>query len=279
MPTSLGSYTPRNKKLLTWPYCGCYVSTMDGNGTIFPYEYFVKDGNGKIDLVFWGNMSMNPGVVMYPAGYKTATLVPNYDECMSISGFPPCCYGIDAYKAWWAQNAGAMMAKSGSALLGSLTGGINSLRAYSKKESVYTEGAVHSTVSGGVSSAFGLLGEIADHVTKPPQTEGNMNGDLMYQAGLLGFLVGTKHIREEFARIIDSFFDMYGYATHRVGTPNLNARPCYSYVKTVGASIDGNLPATDCQELQNIFNRGIRFWKTTATFGSFDPSVNNNSPT
>ena len=86
-----------------------------------------------------------------------------------------------------------------------------------------------------------------------------------------------KYIKPEFARIIDEYFDMYGYATHRVGVPNRAVRRCYTYVKTIGCSIHGNIPSEDIIEIQNLFNKGIRFWRSTAVFGNYDPSVNNNT--
>ena len=69
---------------------------------------------------------------------------------------------------------------------------------------------------------------------------------------------------------------MYGYAIHKYGIPNRNARPCYTYVKTVDCSLDGNVPVEDLRLIEEIFNKGIRFWKTSATFGVYDVLVNNN---
>lgn len=107
---------------------------------------------------------------------------------------------------------------------------------------------------------------------------GSNNGNLLYQAGQLTFSWYYKQIKQEYAKIIDSFFDMYGYKTNRVGTPNLMARPKYSYVKTIGCSLEGFIPGDFKSEIEAIFDKGIRFWRTSAVFGNFDPSVNNNVP-
>jgi hypothetical protein len=71
---------------------------------------------------------------------------------------------------------------------------------------------------------------------------------------------------------------MYGYATHRVGYPRRAVRPCYTFVKTVDCSMDGNVPTEDLRAIEGIFNKGVRFWKSTAVFGVYDIAVNNNAP-
>ncbi len=268
----IDGYTPRNKKLLTWPYNGLYVSNMLGSSRVYEYEYF----NSPSQIIFsiWGNMSSNPGMVAIPVGYKTNNLVENPDENISLTGFPMCSWTNDTFRAWVAQNSGTILAS----YIGSGIGVANALvqAAVPAFGNVNNQQGLTMGGAAGLAGAVALLGRVRDHSIKPPTSHGAGNGNLMYQSGLLTFVFMRKYIRAEFARIIDSFFDMYGYATHRVGLPNLNARPCYSYVKTVGASIDGQLPATACEELQGIFNKGIRFWKTSAVFGSFDPSINDN---
>ena len=71
---------------------------------------------------------------------------------------------------------------------------------------------------------------------------------------------------------------MYGYAVHRRGIPNRNVRPCYTFVKTVDCSVDGNVPVEDLRLIEGIFNKGVRFWRTNATFGIYNYSVNDNTP-
>lgn len=299
---TMDNYTPRNKKLLTWPYNGLYVTNMLGASRVYEYEYF----NSPSDIIFsiWGNMSANPGMIAIPVGYKVVNLAENPDECISLTGFPLCAWTNDTFRAWVAQNSGTILASYIGAGIGAATalaqtaapllGGLDYTRDVVASPSPYggagigrqaltafgmgvesTPGLRKSGVAG-LAGAVALLGQVHDHSIKPPTSHGAGNGNLIYQSGLMTFVFMRKYIRSEFATIIDSFFDMYGYATHRVGLPNLNARPCYSYVKTVGASIDGLLPASVCSELEGVFNKGIRFWKPSAVFGSFDPGVNDN---
>lgn len=259
-PTKLGNYTPRNKKLLCYPYNYFYVYNNSGNGAEYHYENFAPAT--RIALQVWGNISANPGLICSPYDYKNISGV-NYEEKLTLSGFPMCSWSYDAFKAWLAQNAGSI-AGSAIGLAGSW------LMALESPATLANRGPDL------VSQTAGALGSLYDHSRRPPQSAGDTNGDLTYQAGLCTFMFMQKHIKPEYARVIDAYFDMYGYAYKRSGVPNRNARRCYTYVKTIGCSIHGDFPAEDILKIQTIFNKGVRFWRTTAVFGSYDPSVNDN---
>lgn len=98
-------------------------------------------------------------------------------------------------------------------------------------------------------------------------------------ATLLGYELADKNIftrytiKSQFAKRIDKFFDMYGYLTNEVKVPNLNNRPNWNYVKTIGANIIADIPQNDLQTLKNLFDNGITLWHNTSTF--LDYSQNN----
>lgn len=307
-PTTIDGYTPRNKKLLCYPYNILYETNNAGNVAEYRYEEFLNltTANLKDYVVFrlWGNVSMNPGMYSAPSGYngQAANWYPGCtDDELVVTGFPMCSYNIDSFRAWLAQNAGTIAAAglgivgswvtaiggaiaAGGALeaTGAMSGGYigQHLELSSMEQSLanrYAQG-VQMPSKGLIASTLGAVGQLYDHARTPPQMHGSNNGNLLYQAGQLTFSWYYKQIKQEYAKIIDNFFDMYGYKTNRVGTPNLMARPKYSYVKTIGCSIEGFIPGDFKAEIEAIFNKGIRFWKTSAVFGNFDPSVNNNVP-
>lgn len=80
-------------------------------------------------------------------------------------------------------------------------------------------------------------------------------------------------IKRQFAERIDKFFDMYGYLTNTVKIPNLNNRPNWNYVKTIGLNVIADIPQLDLQEIKYMFDNGITLWHNTATF--LDYSQNN----
>ena len=269
----LGNYPVRNAKLMNYPYNMLYVTNYQGDHLELHFEYFTDPT--AIKLKIWGNLSANPGMILYPVNYKMTG--DNFDEMLQITGFPMCAWANDAFKAWVAQNAGTLYATASTiAMQGAL--GI------SKAVAGYNSGNVRMTESGGsqivgaLSAASLMVGKVADHYVAPPSSHGNGNGNIQFQAGKMTFMWCHKHIRGEYASIIDDFFDMYGYAVHTSGIPNRNARPCYTFVKTVDCSMDGNVPVDDLRTIEQIFNKGVRFWRTNATFGIYDVAVNNNAP-
>lgn len=312
-PTTIDLYTPRNKKLLSYPYNILNVTNNSGNTAEYKYENFLNLVQQTEDYVvfrIWGNLSMNPAMYCSPHRYNGSVWTAGaIEDELVVSGFPVCSYNIDSFKAWLAQNSGTIV----SAGLGILTSwathlagmatGVQSLGGYVGK---HLESSFPSTVTGAHSygndlitnderkfisnltgggasnlqgtiiATLGALGQLYDHARTAPQIAGNNNGNVIYQAGQLTFSWYYKQIRSEYAKIIDNYFDMYGYKTNRVGTPNLRARPCYSYVKTIGCCVHGNIPGDFKQQIDSIFDKGIRFWKTSAVYGSFDPSINDN---
>lgn len=301
-PTRLGDYVPRNRKLYTYPYMFLYVSNNQGNSAEYMYEYFKYIG---ARLLVWGNVSPNAGMMCWPYNYKGVD-GSNKDEALTLTGFPMCSWSYDSFKAWLSQNAGTITAAgiglglqwaatiaSGNPL-NLITGSGGGVSAYGRHLAGngggahlnpsgsqygvgYDDSVVTPTPSAGlIGATLGAVGQVFDHARKPPQAVGNGNVDLNYQCALMTFNFYNKHIREEYAKIIDEFFDMYGYALHRVDKPNRAARPCYTYVKTIGCSIHGNFPADDMMEIQSLFNRGIRFWRHTSVFGNYSPNINDN---
>lgn len=296
--SAIGNYTPHNRKLLTYPYNFLYVLSSSGDSHSFRYELFSDPTN--IRFTAFGNASTNPGVILFANNYKGGDC---YDETVTIDNMPLCAWEYDTFKAWLAQNAGSIAASFMSAF------STEEQKPQHKESGPYNWWSVHENAKGektwtykvydklsnkseeesgsnggskikvDVGQLLQLGGKIIDEARKAPTMMGNGNGDLTYQCFGFQYFLMRKHLRVEVARIIDSYFDMYGYKTLRIGTPNLAARPCYTYVKTANCSMGGTIPADDKRGIEAIFDSGIRFWKKTALFGSYDYQYNNNRPT
>lgn len=279
---TIDTYVPRNNKLFCYPYNEIYVTNNSGNTAEYKVENFLDPGEQEYDVFsIWGNCSMQPGMYCAPINYNGVINAPNFDDEITVTGFPMCSYTIDSFKAWLAQNAGVIGATFGSVVAnwatfigGAIAAGGASGAAASLSPVV--EAGTKTPSLGLIGSTLGALGSLYDHSRRPPQVHGNNNGNLTYQAGQMTFCWYHKQIKTEYAAIIDKFFDMYGYKTNRVGTPNLMARPYYSYVKTIGCSIDGMIPGDMKAAIEGIFDKGIRFWMPYASFGNYDPDVNDN---
>lgn len=263
-PSSLGNYTPRNNKLFTDPYNFLYVTNNNGQSAEYQWENS-HDPSGNIPFRIWANYSATPAMLCAPVGYKLPNDTGNYDEMLTVNNFPLCAWTNDAFKAWLAQNAGSIVANATGLAVSWVTGITKALSTGNLTD-----------VTNAATQTLNAVGQAYDYSRKPPQSNGNTNGSLIYQSSLMTFSFYRKYIKPEYARIIDHYFDMYGYAVHTVGTPNRAARPCYTYLKTIGCEIDGDLPADDEEKIEEIYDKGIRFWRHTAVYGNYDPNVNDN---
>lgn len=119
-----------------------------------------------------------------------------------------------------------------------------------------------------------LYGQLYEHSLTPNSARGNINGgDINTCSKKNGFFFYKMNIKQEYAKIIDDFFTMYGYKVNQVKIPNITGRPNWNYVKTLEANILGDIPQQDLQELKNILNSGVTFWHNSNTF--LDYSQNN----
>ena len=65
------------------------------------------------------------------------------------------------------------------------------------------------------------------------------------------------------------------YKTNKLKIPNINNRPNWNYVKTLGciiksktstSQVDHTVLQEDMQELKSLFDNGITLWHNTSTF-------------
>lgn len=239
----------KNNKLLTYPYNFLYVTNMQGSYAEFHYELFSSD---SCTFNVAGDMSPYPSVVLCPTNYKGA--LANYDEKMVLSGYPQLSYNTDSFRMWLGANAGNIALNACSAAIGADIG------------SMYGDA---SLASAGLARATGLLATVYDKSRMPNQAKGGGGSQTMAAIGLMDFAFMHKHIRPQFATMIDDFFNMYGYATHRVKRPNRNVRPYWTYTKTVSCVAEGSVPADDMNKICRIYDAGITFWTNGANIGNY----------
>ena len=256
-PVTLNGYTPKNKKLLQYPYNLLYATNHTGGAGVYKYEYFTDPNNINFGLL--GTVSPEGVAHMYPKNYKGVTV--NYEEGIQVSGFPSCAWNVDTYKLWLAQNQNQQNLSMGMTGLqiaaGVVTAGIG----------LGTGNFIMS--SSGVSSVQSLMAQKADMELQPPQSRGNHSGSLAKVAEKLGYSFYAKTIDAPHARAIDDFFTMYGYAVHRVKTPTLKNRPAFTYIKTHDSNVTGNIPQADLNKINQIFDAGITFWVNGSDVGNY----------
>lgn len=95
--------------------------------------------------------------------------------------------------------------------------------------------------------------------------------------GRFGFTFYDMAISGEMAEIIDSYFEMFGYATHKLKVPNFvnGGRPIWDYIKMECAQINPQtgghgINAEAQQAIQEIFNNGITLWTNLSDVGKYN---------
>lgn len=257
--TDIDGYVPHNNKLFIYPYNYITVTNLQGNFADFRYEFF--SGNSAY-FTMEGMLSANPEIVLTPVNYKGVQK--NYSEKITLSGFPQCSWITDTYRAYLAQSNSNIAIEALSSMSSS------DLRAVSELAQLGSMTGVGKSIFSAVSS---VTGEMYKYSQKPPQAGGNQGSDTLVNLSQKDFLFMQKNITRNYAEMIDNYFDMFGYAVRQHLTPNMNARPNWTYCKTIGCVVHGKLPASDARTIESLFDSGIRFWKNHNNIGNY--SLNN----
>ena len=162
----------------------------------------------------------------------------------------------------------------------------STLNSIEREQNVRAGARRNMAISGamGAGGIAGILGQKTKAKAEPDNTHLQNNSaiiNLLHDR--LGFTFYDVGITGEMAEIIDSYFDMYGYATNKVKVPNFigaNRRPIWNYVKMQNAFIksqtgDRGLPETAQTTIQRVFNNGITLWNKIAQVGDYNLANSN----
>lgn len=251
-PTALLNYTPRNKKLLTYPYCFFNLTNNAGE----EYEYRYEDFNG--DPTFRVSMALCPSMSIKctTSNYKNGVTDQLWSEGITGAKTPQCSWSSDYFTNWLTQN------------------GVNiGMRALNTSVATGASLAFGNPV-GATAGLVGAIGETVSEVYRasmiPDQVHGNISaGDISFSENKSCFTLLPKCIKTEYANIIDRFFDMFGYKVNSVKRPNITGRRNWNYVKTVGCYIEADIPQEDLQAIKDMFNNGVTFWHNASTFADY----------
>lgn len=263
-PSTLDTYTPKNKKLLTFPFCYLNVSNNNGSNNTYMYELF---NDTACNFQVKGVPVIGTSTKIIPYKYKTSSAEYNEEEGLMGGKFPTLSWSSDEYINWLTQNSVNIGLGIASNVI-TMAGGVG----------LMASGASGLAGAGSVvSGAMGIantMGEVYKHSLTPNSARGNINGgDINVSSSKNGFYFYKISIKREYAKIIDNFFNMYGYKVNDVKIPNITGRTYWNYVKTIDCNIEGEIPQEDMQEIKDIFNNGVTFWHDASKF--LDYSQNN----
>lgn len=294
-PSALGTYTPKNNKLLCYPYNYLEIGDFTGRVEDWRYEYFGTNGFCRLSQRMVASADCQ--------GYVTPDAYNGIPDSPGGHSFKPFTFDFtnkiswvySTYQNWAAQNAlnnqlailggvGAMafsflpgisaagkMLGAGAAQMEHL-GGLGLGQASQNALMSYSNAATREfgatkpnmgALGGGLAAIASTMGNI-DRMRKHPNTSnGNVGGNSRLQNGYTGWYTSQVCLLPEYAAIVDDFLDMYGYQVDRVKVPNRTGRPYWNYVKCQNSCHVGNVPSDMMNQINKIYDAGITFWHTS----------------
>ena len=290
-PTSLNGYTPKNKKLLTYPYCYLAFNPSSSTSKVYRFEDFTS---GTAVFEGMSECNPNPQVALIPKNHKG--LLENLQEVAFMGGYPTVSTKVDNFNVWLAQNSNMLQinreredlsyrqnkANTAFSIGSSIMGGISG--AGSAQSGLGIAGAIGNAAVSVAQDTLGAVVNEQNHELNIREQMAQVEAQSLVpdnvtlsgsNATLLGYQKFSQHIfatytiKQQFARKIDKYFDMFGYATNELKVPNINNRPTWNYVKTLACNINANIPQADLAEIKDMFNSGITLWHNTTNFKNY----------
>lgn len=265
-------YYPHNNKLLCYPYSFLQVSNNSGQVMNYRWENFnilteASDNDYKFQIV----ATITPGGSgkAYPVNYNN--IINDYDDSIMLGKLPVGSFTNDVYTNWLTQNGvNIALDLTGSAF--QVAGGFANLSTGST-----------GSILGGTSSIVSSLNQVFHPEFMPNSVRGNVNaGDVNFVMALHRLTFKRMSIKREYAKIIDDYFTRQGYKVNTIKVPNMSRRENYNFVQignddnVAVANNHNNIcpPASDLNEINNLFRRGVTIWNNHNNLGNY--SVSNN---
>lgn len=269
--TTIDGYTPHNNKLFCAPYNALYLTNNAGADCSYEYEMF----NGDPTFSVYAALEQGGAIKIFPLNSKKSAATATGDgwnEGLPAGKLPTLSWVSDYYLNWQAVNgtnleiqAGLAAANWGVNMVGGMLGGAS---------------GNSNPISGMLGGTLGLADQVREIAQQnraaeitPPQAKGSVGtGGLQFASDSSQFTFRKMSIRAEYAKIIDSYFDAYGYRVNELKIPNITGRTNWNYVHTKGCNVVGNVPQGDIEEIKAMFNRGITIWHNSTTFLDYSQS-------
>ena len=256
LPGQASSYTVKNKKVFTNPYCYYEITAPNGQKISLSFEdlhaiqYDSQKADNKPYLKVIGSI-LDTQISAIPIGDNRFRY--GYDKQLGLPK-PPI---------------GSFSGQTDKSPLISLISGVVELGA---SAGAYALGGIPGTI---LSSAASQTGLATSKITDKASSSGvyNMANLGLWGQGMRAFS-GAFMYAENF-KAIDEYFDAYGYTQNRYMVPDITHRKYWTYVQTEGAHFSAVSASADAmQAINDRFNRGVRFHKSAATIGNLHSYTN-----
>lgn len=296
-PSRIESYTPRNKKLLTFPYIFHEAVTPSGQKQQYRLELTMANPTEGADIEYklaGLSTAQDNKLWFYPNyynGYIAGGEYPNLsinEGALTFTSFPE----LPVSSASWEATI------NNGSIFNILSGLCSTVMVGGSMASVSTMGQIGRAMENGVEpSDFSLSGAASAGLLmvagaelnailslkglqkQSSQVSGGSTGLADFMTGNAPFTLSLVHITEDYAKTLDNFFDVYGYRDPNLRTVNIKLRPHWCYWKSTGICAFGFqndktkgtevVPAWAIREINLALMNGVTFWNTDDVLGDY----------
>lgn len=309
LPTFSG-YTPKNKKLYSYPFTYLYCTTHNGSSNIYRWEYFPHNfpPSSYIHEFYIRGVGTGGGqIICYPHNYDGVER--NYSAKVTMDDFPKNSFAYDAYQAWLASGGKTRLQNEDEIVTARGVTNISAAGVNFASTAVSSVSDSISFVSNPAVDPFRKVANVSDSVNRVAQSGAHLSNSIIdykeaknkisYQwkdasyrpnevvgrsepavmvgARLLNFYFYTVHVADSEMKRLDDFLSCFGYSVRKVKAPNLTGRQYWNFVQTENAVIAGDMPSSSKEAIGRIFDGGITFWHNGDQVGNYRQSVSNDS--
>lgn len=242
-----------NNKIYCYPYNYLLVTNNQGNQNIYKYEYFSDSENATFTTQLAVSIGVSGRVV--PTNYQGQSV--NNDESLSLGKYPTCGWTADSYTNWLTQQSINMPTK-----LATMAGGIGASIAIGNPLGA-------GLIAGG--GALSLLNEFRAESLKPNIEGGGNTADIVCSTKNNTFVYKCMRCKVEDLKIINDYFNRFGYKISETKTPNLTGRTYWNYIKIGNNDVmaSGNIQTKFLDKINDIARAGTTVWHNHANIGNF----------
>ena len=242
------TYNIKNKKVNCYPYMYIEMHDLCGQSVILKPE----DMSGTT-FYLHSESGATPSYTLYYPTYENET---SFKNSISINSFPAIPYAVDYYSQYLALHKNSVeyeKIENNYNTAKSLIFGIEDI-------------ANGDSIGGGTRIINDQMRRLqrnamySDMKSRPPITHNAPTGNAKFGMNAIGYHINRWYPKLEYIKILDDYFDMFGYNVSTVKTPQYTSRQYWNYLETVNVNIEGNIPQDDMNELKQIFNDGITIW-------------------
>lgn len=262
-PTDLDGYVPINNKLFTYPYC--FSNFTNNNGSSLKGQFELSNDKSKVDFYYYFPCIESNVSFGYLNDYDG--VVKNLDYSIQGQTNIELPFVTNSFASFMAANQNSIANQYETISRNEKYSGIkNFASGLTSLVSGNYLGAISSVVSEGdvLMNAYNqrqsIDASLRDQESKADVAHGAYTGVANITVGQIGFKAQTVTITSENAKMIDDYFNMFGYKINQIKVPDFTSRPYWNYIKTSGINLVGNVPQDALNIIKNMFDNGTTIW-------------------